>query len=167
MTVAAGKKQLAKREIRITRVFDAPRALVFRAWTDPKMLARWWGPRGFTNPVCEFDPRPGGRIWIVMRASEDMKIPNAEGADFPMSGIVREIVPPGRLVFTCVAEDKAGKPLIEALTTVTFAEEGGKTRVTVVASGVAVAEIGSQMIEGMEEGWNQSIDRLGELLQTL
>src|SRR5471030_3335358 len=81
------------REFVITREFDAPRELVFKAWTDPKHLAQWWGPRGFTNPVCEWDVRPGGKIYDVMRA------PN--GVDYPMGGEFCEIVPPERLVFSC------------------------------------------------------------------
>ena len=67
---ASQKPPYAEREITITRVFDAPRALVFQAWTDAKHLAQWWGPHGFTNPVCEIDPRPGGAIYIVMQAPD-------------------------------------------------------------------------------------------------
>ena len=78
------KSRISDREILITRTFDAPRELVFRAWTESSLLARWWGPRGFTNPVCEWDARPGGKIYIVMRAPH--------GAEFPMGGEVREIV---------------------------------------------------------------------------
>src|SRR5208282_1015543 len=110
--------QSAERELVITRIFDAPRELVFKAWTDPRHVAQWWGPKGFTNPVCEMDVRPGGALRIVMRAPD--------GSEYPMTGIFREIVAPERLVFTNVAVDKAGKPLLEGLTTVTFAEAGGK-----------------------------------------
>src|SRR3981081_2563312 len=79
------------REVVITRVFDAPRALVFRAWTDPQHLARWWGPQGFSNPVCETDVRIGGAWRIVMRGPD--------GAEYPGGGVYREIVVPERLVF--------------------------------------------------------------------
>ena len=71
MAVAARDKTLAEREVTITRVFDAPRATVFRAWTDADRLARWWGPKGFTNPVCEIDARVGGAIRIHMRRPDD------------------------------------------------------------------------------------------------
>jgi len=71
MAVAARDKTLAEREVTITRVFDAPCATVFRAWTEADRLARWWGPKGFTNPVCEIDARVGGAIRIHMRSPDD------------------------------------------------------------------------------------------------
>jgi uncharacterized protein YndB with AHSA1/START domain len=79
------------REFLITRVFDATRELVFRACTEPGHLAQWWGPKGFSNPVCEWEVRPGGKNYVVRRA------PN--GTDYPMGGEFRETVPPERLVF--------------------------------------------------------------------
>lgn len=149
-------KVLAEREITITRVFDAPRALVFKAWTDPAIIAQWWGPKGFTNPRCEFEAKAGGAIRIDMRAPD--------GAVYPMGGEVREIVPPERLVFTNNALDDAGKPIIQGLTTVTFTEEGGKTRLTLQTRGAAVAEIAVKYLQGMEMGWTMSIDKLEALL---
>lgn len=144
------------RDVVITRVFDAPRALVWKAWTDPERLARWWGPHGFTNPVCELDPRPGGALWIVMCGPD--------GTAYPMSGTIREIVEPERLVFTAVAEDTDGHALLEALTTVTFVEEGGRTTLTVTARAIGLAPVAARMLEGMEAGWTQSLERLGRLL---
>jgi uncharacterized protein YndB with AHSA1/START domain len=155
MTATAGTKHEAV-ELTITCVFDAPRELVFKAWIDPKQMAQWWGPKGFTNPVCELDVRPGGAIRIHMRAPDGMV--------HPMTGTFREIAAPERLVFTAIAEDKAGKPLLEALTTVTFEEHGGKTRLTVQASAVGLVDVGWQMLQGMEAGWRQSLERLGELV---
>jgi uncharacterized protein YndB with AHSA1/START domain len=152
MTAAASRKPLDEREVTITRLFDAPRALVFRAWTDAAQLAQWWGPKGFTNPVCEFDPRVGGAIRIHMRSPD--------GAIYPMSGEVREIVPPERLVFTNNALDAAGHAIIEGLTTVTFAAEGGKTRLTLHTRGSAMTEQAVGYLKGMEMGWTQSIDKL-------
>jgi uncharacterized protein YndB with AHSA1/START domain len=70
MAAATQTKPLAERELTITRVFDAPRTLVFKACTDPKHVAEWWGPKGFTNPVCEFDARVGGKLRIHMRAPD-------------------------------------------------------------------------------------------------
>jgi uncharacterized protein YndB with AHSA1/START domain len=148
----------ATRDLTITRVFDAPRRLVFKLWTDPKHLARWWGPNCFTNPVCEVDPRPGGAIRIVMRAPD--------GIEHPMSGTFREVVEPERLVFVAIAEDKSGMPLIESLTTVTFAEHGGKTTVTVHARADAFVSTGAQMLAGMDAGWTQSLDRLADEART-
>ena len=145
----------AERTVVITRIFDAPRALVFKAWTDPVHVAKWWGPKGFTNPVCEMDVRPGGALRIVMRAPD--------GAEYPMTGIFREIVPSERLVFTNLAIDQQGKVLLEGLTTVTFVDHAGrKTKLTVESRAVARVDYATRMLEGMEEGWTQSIDRLGE-----
>ena len=152
MATATAKKSLDERELTITRLFEAPRAVVFKAWTDAAQLAQWWGPRGFTNPVCEIDPRVGGAIRIHMRSPD--------GSIYPMSGEVREIVPPERLVFTNNALDDAGHSIIEGLTTVTFAEEGGKTRLTLHTRGSAMTEQAVGYIKGMEMGWTQSIDKL-------
>jgi uncharacterized protein YndB with AHSA1/START domain len=156
MTGKAEIKPSAKREITITRVFDAPRELVFKAWTDPTQMAQGWGPQGFTNPVCELDVRRGGAIRIHMRAPD--------GVVHPMTGTFREIVAPERLAFTAVAEDHAGNPLLEAHTTVTFEEQGGKTKLTVHARAVGIAPIAAQMLEGMQAGWTQSLERLAELV---
>src|SRR5690349_8008540 len=92
---------MTERTVVITRIFDAPRELVFEAWINPMHLAAWFGPKGFTNPVCEVDLRIGGKLRIVMRAPD--------GTQHPMIGIFREIVRPERLVFTNIATDVAGK----------------------------------------------------------
>jgi uncharacterized protein YndB with AHSA1/START domain len=156
MIVAAQTKALAEGEVTISRVFDAPRALVFKAWTDPQHLAQWWGPEGFTNPVCEFDAHVGGALRIHMRGPD--------GTVYPMKGVIRELAAPERLVFSSVATDAAGNHLLEGLTTVTFAERNGKTTMTMHTRAVAVAEIGVGYLLGMEAGWTQSIDRLEGLL---
>jgi uncharacterized protein YndB with AHSA1/START domain len=144
------------REITIVRLFDAPRALVFKAWTDPVHLARWWGPKDFTNPVCELDLHPGGKIHIVMRAPH--------GAEYPMVGEFREVVAPERLVFTNAPVDAQGNRLMDGLTTVTFADERGKTKLTMHTRAVVLVPYAAQFLSGMDVGWNQSIDRLGELV---
>jgi uncharacterized protein YndB with AHSA1/START domain len=143
---------LPARELVITRLIDAPRALVFLAWTDPKHLAQWWGPKGFTNPVCELDLRLGGALRIVMRAPD--------GTDYPMTGVFREIAPPERLAFAFNAIDAQGKTLLEGLTTVTFAEQDGKTKLTLQTRAVAVVSYAAAYLEGMEPGWTQSLERL-------
>jgi uncharacterized protein YndB with AHSA1/START domain len=153
---AAQSKPLAEREITITRVFDAPRALVFKAWTDAKLLAQWWGPKGFTNPVCEIDPQVGGALRIHMRAPD--------GSIYPMKGEIREIVAPERLAFTNIAVDEAGNHIIEGFTTVTFADEDGKTRLTLHTRGSAIVEKAVAYLQGMEMGWTMSIDKLQALL---
>ncbi|MDB6123454.1 MAG: hypothetical protein JWQ71_2447 [Pedosphaera sp.] len=145
-----------ERESTYTRIFNAPRHLVFKAWTDPKHVAQWWGPRGFTNPVCELDVRPGGAIRIDMRGPD--------GTVYPMTGIFKEIVEPERLVFTSSALDAAGNPLFEVLITVTFVEQAGKTLQTLRAQVSKIKPGAAQHLAGMDEGWSQSLERLTNYL---
>ncbi len=146
-----------KRELNITRNFNGTRDRVFNAWTDPKQMARWWGPKGFTNPVCELDVRPGGLIRIDMRGPD--------GTMYPMKGVFHEIAWATRLVFTSSAlEDEEGNSQLEVLNTVTFAAAGKKTRLTLVAAIVKSMPAAETALAGIEEGWNQSLDRLAELL---
>jgi uncharacterized protein YndB with AHSA1/START domain len=152
MSPAAAGAAPMQREVTISRLIAAPRDLVFKTWTDPAHLARWWGPRGFSNPVCEVDARVGGELRIVMRGPD--------GTDYPMRGVFREVVAPQRLVFTNFPVDADDRPLLDGHTTVTFADEGGKTRLTVVMRATALAPVAARMLEGMETGWTQSIDRL-------
>ena len=144
----------SQQELVITRVFEAPRELVFRAWTDAKHVARWWGPNGFTNPVCEVDARPGGAMRIQMRGPD--------GVIFWGTGEFHEVTVPDRLVFTTRGyPDDAGNSQLEVLHTVTFTDlEGGKTKVTLRAAVVKAAAGVSGALAGMDEGWNQSLDRL-------
>src|SRR5262249_5125304 len=144
-------------DLNISRTFDAPRDLVFEVWTDPKHLAQWWGPHHFTNPRCEIDARPGGAIHIDMRGPD--------GSVYPMKGEVKEIVRPSRLVFSSIPIDDKGNALFETLITVAFAERGEKTTVSVNAHVVrTVAPIADQMLAGMEAGWTQTLERLGDYL---
>jgi len=147
-----------QREIAITRVFDAPRELVFKAWTDPKHLARWWGPHHFTNPVCEWDPRPGGSYRIHMRSPD--------GSIYPMRGVFQEVVPPSRLVFTNIAVDNDDNPILDGLTTVIFEEQSGKTRLTLRTGAVAVQAYAAAYLGGMELGWTGSLEKLAAELAT-
>ena len=141
----------------LTRTYSAPRALVFKAWTDAKMLARWWGPMGFSNPVCELDVEPGGAIKIVMRGPD--------GTVYPMTGLFREVVAPERLVFVCYAHpDDAGLHRLEVVNTVTFAERAGKTTITVQSVVVQALPGTEAALAGMETGWTQSLDRLAGLV---
>jgi uncharacterized protein YndB with AHSA1/START domain len=140
------------RHIVFERLVDAPPQLVFQCWTDPTHLARWWGPAGFTNPVCEADPRVGGTWRIVMRAPD--------GTDYPCQGEYLEIVPNQRLVFTSIATDAKGTPVLDGLTKVTFAEANGKTKLTVDTRATALVPYAVQYLQGMNAGWTQSLDRL-------
>jgi uncharacterized protein YndB with AHSA1/START domain len=143
--------------VTLTRVFDAPRALVFKAWTDPKMLARWWGPHHFTNPVCEVDLRPGGKIRIDMRGPE--------GTVYPMTGVFHEVDKPQRLVFSTTPLDEDGEPMFEVLNTISFEEHEGKTKLTVQARVVKTTAVAARYLDGMEAGWTQSLERLEEILK--
>src|ERR1700722_10675752 len=144
---------VAERKLVLTRILNAPRSLVFKAWTDPEQLAIWWGPTGFTNPVCELDLRPHGEIRIDMRAPD--------GVVYPMSGAFREIVEPERLVFTSAALNASGTPLFENLNTVTFEELGGdKTLLTVNVRVLWESAEAARMLDGMSAGWSLTIDRL-------
>ncbi len=147
---------VAEREVVITRVFDAPRGLVFKAWTDPERMARWWGPKGFTNPICNLDARVGGAWRIVMRSPA--------GIEYPCGGVYREIVEPERLVFTNIATDNEGNLVLDGLTIVIFAEHDGKTKLTLQTRAVAVAAHAAAYLAGMEAGWAQSLERLAEEL---
>ena len=145
-----------KFDLVLDRVFDAPRELVWGAWTDQEQLTQWWGPGRFTNPVCRVDVRPGGAIYIEMRA------PN--GTIYPMSGTFLEVVAPERIVFSSGALDAEGKVLFEIMTTVTFSDLGGKTALKLEAKILSETALAPQHLAGMEQGWNQSLDRLGELV---
>ena len=112
----------AARELLLTRFFDAPRELVFKAWTDPEQVAQWYGPEGFSEVFLEMDVRPGGAWRKCMRSPE--------GTDYWRRGIYREIVEPERLVFTYVSDDPQGIPGHETLVTITFADRGAKTLMT-------------------------------------
>jgi uncharacterized protein YndB with AHSA1/START domain len=152
-----------KRELVVTRTFDAPLDLVWRAWTDPEIIKRWWGPRGVTNPTCEWDARPGGKIDIVMLAGKELG--SFEGQKWPMRGTFREVTPKTRIVYTSDALDDVKEVMIEAQTTIDFEALGDKTKMKLH---IVVTKLGGPKaqfaLQGMEMGWNQSVDKLnGEL----
>ncbi len=153
---AAASSSYGEGTVTLTRVLDAPRELVWRAWTDPKHLAQWFGPRGFTSSVPELDVRVGGSLRIVMHG--------CDGNDYPMKGVFREVVPPSRLVFSNIAIDKDGNHLLEGETTVTLEDEGGKTKLTLHTYAKGLVPMAPQMLAGMEMGWSQSLEKMAELL---
>jgi uncharacterized protein YndB with AHSA1/START domain len=136
----------------LTRLFDAPRELLWKCWTEPGRLRQWWGPKGFTNPVCEVALRPGGFLNI------DMKAP--DGTVYPMKGVFQVVFPPDRLVFTSSALDKNGQPLFEVLTTAVFTDHGDKTLLTLETMVRHSTPEAAPHIAGMGEGWRQSLERL-------
>jgi uncharacterized protein YndB with AHSA1/START domain len=146
-----------ERELTLTRVFDAPRELVFQAWTDPAHLTRWWGPRGFTAPSCDVDLRVGGTWRIVMRFPDGSN-------QHTMEAVYREVAPPERLSFTNVALDKDGQRLLEGITTITLEDLAGKTKLTMHTRMKGLVPYADRMLKGMEPGWIQTLDRLAEEL---
>ena len=150
------------KELTLTRVLNAPRELVFKAWTDPEMLADWWGPRGFTAPVCEIDLRPGGALRICMHAPQ-LGFPNHW-----MDGIINEVIAPEHLVFISYAfRDESGNAPLEILNTITFERQGEKTKLTVHAVVTRATAEMAPALAGMDLGWNQSLDKLTEQLAEL
>jgi uncharacterized protein YndB with AHSA1/START domain len=155
-TAKSAASRFGEGTVEIVRVFHAPRALVWQAWTDPKMLAQWFGPRGFIASVPELDVRVGGPLRIVMHGPD--------GNDYPMKGVFTEVRAPERLVFTNIPIDKDGNHLLEGETTITLTEQGGKTTMTMTSHMVGLVPIAPQMLAGMKAGWTQSIDKLQGLV---
>jgi uncharacterized protein YndB with AHSA1/START domain len=140
----------ANRELVVTRVFDAPRALVFKAWSSPEHLTRWWGPHGFSVHVCEVDFRVGGGWHIRMKS--------AQGVEDRQRGVFREIVAPERIVFSYAFEDENGTRGHESIVRVTFEDVAGKTRLTVRQAVFESTEVRDDHIRG----WGETLDRLND-----
>ena len=149
----------SEREIVITRAFDAPRELVFEAWTQPEHVRHWWGWRSSTMIVCEADVRPGGSWRYVTREENGMEV--------PFTGVYQEVTPPERVVHTEIYDVEpfnAGDP---AVSTVTFSEQDGRTTVTVTTL-YPTREVRDMVLgSGMEAGAAESYNRLAEHLETL
>lgn len=151
------------RELVITRHFDAPRALVWKAWSEPEYVKRWWGPQHFTSPVCQIDFRVGGRYLFSMRSPE--------GQEFYSTGVYQKIEPMDEIVYTDSFADANGNVIspsevgmndvpLESPVTVRFEDQGSGTKLTVIAhrpTGV--------MGEYAYLGWNESLDKLAEILK--
>jgi uncharacterized protein YndB with AHSA1/START domain len=144
------------REVVITRVVDAPRRLVFEAYTNPEHLPRWMiGPPGWTMPVCEIDLRPGGEWRFVWRRSD--------ATEMEMRGVYHEIAPPERLV----SSESWGGDWPETLNTLLLSEAGGKTTITQRVLYPSKAARDAALKTGMQDGASQSFDRLAEYLATI
>lgn len=138
-------------ELVLTHDFDAPRALVFRAWTQPQHAARWWGPQGFTTVSCRMDARPGGAYRLAMRG--------ADGVVRTKRGVYREVTP-DRIAFSYAWEDADGNLGHEMQVTITLEEIGTRTRMTLRQTGFeAIPER-----EGHRSGWTSCIERFAEFL---
>jgi uncharacterized protein YndB with AHSA1/START domain len=152
------------KELTLTRTFNAPRDLVFKAWTDPEMIQKWWGPRGVTNPTCEWEAKPGGKIHIVMLAGEELG--DMAGQEWPMTGEFQEVQEPKKLVFTANAI-MDGKEILQHQTTVTLEEEGDKTKMTVHVVVTKTTPEAAGPLSGMEQGWNEQLDKLADFVGEL
>ena len=141
-------------ELVITRILDAPPVLVYKAWTTPEHMVRWIGPEGFTAPSVKLDVREGGHYRALIRSRD--------GKDYWFHGIYREVVENRRLVFTFAWEED-GERGEENLVTVTFAEEGGKTRMTFKQ----VPFLSVEERDGHNDGWNEAFDKLGHYVAAL
>ena len=140
-------------EIVMERVFDAPRELVWKAYTDPKLVAQWWGQRQSTTVVDKMEVKPGGAWRYVER--------EAGGAEYGFKGEYREVKPPERLVYTFEFEPMPGHIIVD---TITFEAQGGQTKVTARSRFDTVEDLQGMLQSGMEGGANESWDRLEELL---
>jgi uncharacterized protein YndB with AHSA1/START domain len=145
------------RELVLTRIIDAPREKLFRAWTDPELLKQWFAPLPYTTPTAELDVRPGGANRIVMRGPD--------GIDLPNRGVYLEVVRNERLVFTD-AYTEAWAPSEKPFMTVvlTFEDEGGKTRYTARVRHWTVADREAHEKMGFHQGWGQCADQLAALV---
>jgi len=142
------------RTLVLSRVFDAPRRVLFAAWTTPTQVAAWWGPLGYVTTNCEMDIRPGGSFRVCMRSPE--------GVDHWKVGMYREIVPPERIVFTFAWSDAAGTQGHQTLVTVTLEELGAKTRLTLRQDVFETVE----WCESHRAGWTSCLERFDQWLRT-
>jgi uncharacterized protein YndB with AHSA1/START domain len=143
-------------ELRLTREFDAPRALVFKAMTDPALVSRWWGPRKYRTVVDQMDARPGGK-WRMRNIG-------ADGDEHAFRGEFREVVPPERIVWTFEYEPLPGHISVE---TMTLTEREGRTLLTVRDQFSSKEDLDGMVNSGMESGARESYERLDELIAEL
>lgn len=135
-------------ELVITRIFNASRELVYKAWTDPRHARNWWGPIDYPARELEMDVRPGGSWWGCLQSTDGKK-------DLWQGGVFREVVPPARLVFTFAWEED-GERGLETLVTIEFSEQGGKTRMDFHQAPFKSVE----QHDGHRYGWTSTFDRL-------
>lgn len=163
------EKSTNEQELVITRILDAPRELVWKAWTEPERVKRWWGPKGFTTPFCKIDLRVGGVFHYCMRSPE--------GKDYWNTGVYREIIETEQVVCTDSFADEEGNVVpashygmspdfpLEMLVTVTFEEygeqHGGKTKLTLQHVGIP----SGPDRESAQQGWNESFNKLAEVVK--
>src|SRR4051794_26565493 len=160
MTATPEAAPNSDRELVLTRIIDAPREKLFRAWTDPELLKQWFAPLPYTTPHAEMEVRPGGSSLIVMRGPD--------GNEFPNRGIYLEIVENERLVFTdayTAAWEPSDKPFMTVI--ITFADEEGGTRYTALVRHWSAADRETHEKMGFHQGWGIAPDQLAALAATL
>jgi uncharacterized protein YndB with AHSA1/START domain len=146
-----------QKTVALTRVFEAPRERVFACWTHAEHLRHWFGPNGYTIHSCETDARPGGVFKLCMRAPD--------GKEYWVRGEYREVDAPSRLMISCSADDDKGVERLHETIEVTFTESRGRTTVAVNATARGPSEEAAAMIKGMDKGWAQTVERLGQHLR--
>jgi uncharacterized protein YndB with AHSA1/START domain len=165
----AGRKnkasaEMANRELIITHVFDAPCKIIWKAWTEAKHVEKWWGPYGFTNPLCEWDARPGGEILVHMQGPKG----SIYNKVMPMKGEFQAVDALERLVFNTIAiEDANGRPQLETLNTITLKEYRGKTKLTLEVTVLKATPEAAEALVGMRQGWAQSLEKLSAHIEKM
>jgi uncharacterized protein YndB with AHSA1/START domain len=157
MVTTGNSNDSANRELVLTRIINAPREKVYRAWTEPALLKQWFAPEPWTTPIAETDVRPGGASLIVMRGPD--------GTEFPNRGVYLEVVPNERLVFTdayTAAWEPSAKPFMTVI--LTFEEEGGTTKYTARVRHWTEADREQHENMGFHQGWAQCTDQLAALV---
>lgn len=145
-----------KQEVVVTRMFDAPRELVFKAFTDPKLITQWWGPRELRTRIDKFEPRPGGLWRFIQR--------DADGNEYGFHGVNHDVVAPERVVSTFEFEGVPGHVLMQ---TATFELVGDKTKLVQQSVFQSVADRDGMVASGMTRGSDDSMERLTELLEKM
>ena len=152
--------QTTNKTVTFTRLLDAPPSVVFPLWIEAGHVSKWFAPRHFTVPECTVDAKVGGEIRLTMRAPD--------GTDYPMKAVFEELIPNRRIVTrNWAGMDAEGKPGFETLQTYVFAAEGNKTRLTVKADVIWMEPHMAPAIAGMEPGWNQTLDKLEDVVAAL
>lgn len=154
---AKTQSNTSDREIVITRILDAPRELVYEAWTNPKHIAQWWGPNGFTNTIHEMNVKVGG-VWRFIMHGPD-------GTDYPNKVVFEEVIKAKRLVYTHGSDDDNDPNAFHV--TVTFEDEGKKTKLTMRSVFGSAAILEEMKKFGAVEGGNQTLNRLEAHLRTM
>jgi uncharacterized protein YndB with AHSA1/START domain len=159
------------RDVIFSRKLNAPRERVFPAWTTPNLMSQWWGPNGYTNPVCQMDARPGGSYRIIMRSPE--------GVEYPNSGTYLEVTAPERIIYTDTFDEMPTEWLNvlkkkypegvtkfpdQLLMTIGFEAIETETKLTIQTHFDSVFDRDALLKMGTAEGWAQSLDRLERLL---